>query len=59
MLVSDAFKGHLKLEVTPVIHAVNTDLVVLSGEATSQLQGGARNDPVFDLLLKSLFQLQY
>jgi hypothetical protein len=24
-----------------------------------KLQGGAQNDPVFDLLIKSLFQLQY
>jgi hypothetical protein len=39
MLVLDAFKGHLKPEVTSVIHPVNTvDLVVIYGGMNSQLQ---------------------
>jgi hypothetical protein len=38
MLVLDAFKGHLPPEVKSMIHAMNTDLVVVPGGMTSQLQ---------------------
>jgi hypothetical protein len=39
MLVLDASKGHLKPEVTCVIHAVNTvDLMVMCEGINSQLQ---------------------
>jgi hypothetical protein len=38
MLVLDAFKGHLTPELRSVIHAMNTDLVVIPGGITSQLQ---------------------
>jgi hypothetical protein len=35
MLVLDAFEGHLTLDVRSVIHALNTDLVVIAGRMTS------------------------
>jgi hypothetical protein len=35
MLVLDAFEGHLILDVRSVIHAMNTDLVVIAGRTTS------------------------
>jgi hypothetical protein len=38
MLVPDAFKGHLTPEVKFAIHAMNTDLLVIPGGMTSQLQ---------------------
>jgi hypothetical protein len=38
MLVLDAFKGYLTPEVKSAIHAVNTDLMVIPGGMTSQLQ---------------------
>jgi hypothetical protein len=36
--VLDAFKSHLTPEVKSAIHAMNTDLVVISGGMTLQLQ---------------------
>jgi hypothetical protein len=47
----DAFKGHLVLDVRSVIHAVNTDLVVILG-AKAQL-----HIPVNKLLKDHLKQL--
>jgi hypothetical protein len=35
MLVLDAFKGHLILDVRPVIHAMNTDLIIIARGMTS------------------------
>jgi hypothetical protein len=47
MLVLDAFKGHLTSEVKSAIHAMNTDLMVIPGGMTSQLQflDAAENKP--------------
>jgi hypothetical protein len=47
--VLDAFKGHLTLEVTSAIHAMNSDLVVIPGGLTSQLQ-------VLDVIVNKLFK---
>jgi hypothetical protein len=38
MLVLFAFKGHFTSEVKSVIHAMDADLVVITGWMTSQLQ---------------------
>jgi hypothetical protein len=38
MLVLDSFKGHLTLQVKEEMRKANTDLVVIPGEMTSQLQ---------------------
>jgi hypothetical protein len=35
ILMFDAFKGHLTLDIRSVIHAVHTDLAVISGGMTS------------------------
>jgi hypothetical protein len=38
MFVSDTFKGHLTHEVKKEMRKANTDLVVIPGTTTSQLQ---------------------
>jgi hypothetical protein len=48
MLVLNALKGHLTTEVKFVIHAMNTDLEVIPGGMTSQLQ-------VLDVVNKHIF----
>jgi hypothetical protein len=37
MLVLDAFKGHLTLDVRSVFHAMTTDLVISEGLGTTTL----------------------